>query len=169
MGKNANATLLDADRKLFRDVIDLVNSEEPPQPAAMGFANWWATQRSDIRDDFEYLATNGRLSPEAAQWAVDMFKDHVIVEPVITMKTGHAVITYIPRFKNLEGSVAYVLLRLSQVDDVSFGVCRKCGDLWFDDRKGKGRKREGFCSDAHRLAFTQAVYRKNAVKAARHK
>jgi hypothetical protein len=161
--------LHEAERRIFQQVIDTVNSKDPPQPVSMGFENWWAAQRSDIRADFEYLATHGRLSAEAAQWTTDMFKDHVVVEPLITFKGGRAHITYIPRFKNLEGSVAYVLLRLSQVDDVSFGVCRKCGDLWFDDRKGKGRKREGFCSDAHRLAFTQAVYRKNAAKAARHK
>jgi hypothetical protein len=161
--------LRDSERRIFREVMDVVNAKEPPKPASMGFGNWWATQQSDIRADFEYLAAHGRLSPEAAQWTTDMFKEHVVVEPMITVKAGRAAITYVPRFKNLEGSVAYVLLRLSQVSDVSFGVCRKCGDLWFDDRTGKGRKREGFCSDAHRLAFTQAVYRKRFANVARHK
>jgi hypothetical protein len=167
--------LHDTELQLFRNVISAVNAEDAPWPVTEGFENYWKTEQRDIRNDFRDLASHGRLSSDAAEWATAMLKEYSVAEHVVTLKGGHATISYAPKFKNFEASVAYVLLRLSAASGVHFGVCRKCGDLWYDDSRGKGRKREGFCSDAHRVAYNMAQYRKTPgyrralAKAAKHK
>jgi len=160
-----------AEHRLFHEVIAAVNAKDAPWPVTPGFENYWVTQQYDIRDDFRHLATYGRLPGDAAELATQAFEQGMVADPVVILKDGHASISYVPKFKNFEASVAYVLLRLSAAKGVHFGVCRKCGNLWYDGTPGKGRKREGFCSDAHRVAYNMGVYRTNKKKraAARHK
>jgi hypothetical protein len=177
------STLTTDETALFQQVIDSVNTPldrdpdlEPTRTATTfgmhvpvritGFEEAWTAVRADFREDFRYLATHEQLSSDAAEWASDTFT-RTTVTPVVSIKDGHATISYEPSLQSHAVKLAYVLLRLSATQGVRFGVCKRCNKLWFDLRTVAGRKRESFCSVKCTNAFTQSVYRKNKRKRAK--
>jgi hypothetical protein len=125
--------------------LDVAIGEDAEAGSDGGLRKHWSAARRTMRKCLRSLATTGRVPSRYQQELESAYEAFAGVEPRVGWAHGRAVLRFPARFTDVEGALAHVVLRLSQLGKHALGYCGECQTLWL--RRAGGRLTREFCTD----------------------